>query len=1373
MSSQDAKKKFDRLLKYDLELGVKKFQRKAAEQRVKFAKIKTDRAARKFEYALKAKKWKPNDKEFKRKRKAKAVFAQIKDESRRIIQKSSRASKYYFLREEEIEPKLVDSSLKKAWRKYSLPVDGSDLPTYLLKARRAVVNLISPTYSDQYNFQLRANAIMIKMEGGTQKVEEFGFPSKSLTVRSLGNAEEQYNKAILDLTNKFADWGILGSGWQWVAWKSFEVYITPYDPLTGFSKKKGSRYIELPDFVKNKQVVINVKNEDEKCFKWSLLSALFHDKIKDHPERVSHYKKLTRDQIFKKLGSPSHLDPEKSIFEDLEYPVSIDQIERFEKKTKISVNVFGYKSKVYVIYESKIGNYINEDEGEKPTYEVDLLLIDDGPNSHYCWIKKFNSLMRHRTGNQQHYCRRCIRSFKHPYSLIKHQEKCRYDGTCIRNFPKPGSTKKFDNIHKQHRVPFVIYADFESILKKYYFRLSEIDENTDRATRIEILGEVINHGGEKTTRTQYHEPCGYGLYLVGLDGFKIEGIQNPIIYRGNDPQETMDHFAKDLMKMKEYADNIYNNPLKMDLDSFDREAHRAATDCHICKKPLLVDSYDKPTDMTMQVDDRVADHCHITGKYRGAAHSDCNLQYRSKHGNHKVKIPVIFHNCRGYDSHLILGNFSNKRYGDVSIGCIPNNMQKYISFNIDNLIFLDSMQYFIGLADTSLAGLVETLAKSGNHMFKHTNAYFDNIETNPNNCTEMLLKKGIYFYEYMDTFTKFSETKLPPIEKFYSSLSESTITEAEYRHAHEVWEKFNCKTLGDYHDLYLATDILLLADVFENLRNMCLEYFGLDPCNYFTTAGIAGDAMYKISGAEIDLISDEEQYDFIMRGIRGGISMISHRFARANNPCMGKQYDPNIDTSHIFYVDANSLYPSAMIQPLPKGNFKWKYPIENVDKHMAQLPELNEHQQARSNNVAKAWEKRILEWKHDAQKGYIFEVDLEYPVQLHDLHNDYPLCPETMIPPDTTFNEQFRKSFGIKHADKTMKLVPNLNDKKNYVVHYRYLKFCLEQGMKLKRVYRVLEFDQSPWLKSYIDFCVEKRAEASKAGNKVLQDFFKLMMNSAYGKTMENVEKRTEVKLAKNKEILTRWTSKTKRYDGNSRKFNEDLTAVEMTKAEVTLDRPMYVGMTILDLSKLIMAEFHYNTMMKIYGPERCRLLFTDTDSLCYHIKTEDLNIDLESYKDIFDNSEFPKDHPRYDATNCKQLMKFKDEACGSQFIEFVGLRPKLYSLLKLEEGKTIPTEKKIAKGFAKYAIKKTLNHQMYKETLETCGRMEHTMNTLRSRDHVIATTSIRKTSLSANDNKRIILDDGISSYAHGHFKSAPWLSVLPKSSSNEPQAAA
>ena len=305
----------------------------------------------------------------------------------------------------------------------------------------------------------------------------------------------------------------------------------------------------------------------------------------------------------------------------------------------------------------------------------------------------------------------------------------------------------------------------------------------------------------------------------------------------------------------------------------------------------------------------------------------------------------------------------------------------------------------------------------------------------------------------MDSWERFSETRLSDKEKFYSKLNDEHITDEEYAHAQRVWEAFGCKTLGDCHDLYVRTDVALLADVFENFRNLCQEHYGLDPAHYFTTPGLSWDAFLKKTGVELELLTYLEMHLFVDRGMRGGISMVSKRCAKANN-AMLPDYDPSKPNNYIIYLDANNLYGWAMSKPLPKRDFKWKRVMPT--------------------------EEGILKKKENAKNGWILEVDLEYPAELHEEHNIYPLAPEKKVVKKecmSDYQKRLMKDLELKPPD-SEKLLLTLEDKSNYVVHYRNLQFYLKQGMKLKRVHRVLEFKQECWMEPYIRMNTEFRKNA-------------------------------------------------------------------------------------------------------------------------------------------------------------------------------------------------------------------------------------------------------------------------------------------------------
>ena len=359
----------------------------------------------------------------------------------------------------------------------------------------------------------------------------------------------------------------------------------------------------------------------------------------------------------------------------------------------------------------------------------------------------------------------------------------------------------------------------------------------------------------------------------------------------------------------------------------------------------------------------------------------------------KIKIPVVFHNLKGYDGHFIINELgeiikkAKETEERISIKVIAQNAEKYMAFYISKLSFIDSFQFM----SSSLEKLSGNLSEDD---FIYTKKYFtDPVQFN------LMKRKGVYPYDYMDSFSKFNDTELPEREEFYSLLTDNNISEDAYSHAQNVWNTFNLQNMGEYHDLYLKTDILLLVDVFENFRKTCLTYYKLDPLHYITSPGLAWDAMLKMTGINLELITDVDMQLSIERGMRGGISCITHRHAEANNKYM-KNYDPDKPSSYIMYLDANNLYGWAMPQPLPYRNFKWVEADSVIPKR-----------------------KGI---------GHIYEVDLEYPQELHDLHNDYPCAPEKIKVSDDMLSDyciEIKNKFNISSGN-VSKLIPNLNDKK-------------------------------------------------------------------------------------------------------------------------------------------------------------------------------------------------------------------------------------------------------------------------------------------------------------------------------------------------------
>ena len=1030
-----------------------------------------------------------------------------------------------------------------------------------------------------------------------------------------------------------------GSGWYFKEVDKLEIHTVEFNPT------KGSSYINLPDWISNKKAIVNIQNKDDKCFLWCILRYL-HPR-KDNDSRLKDLKKYEFSLNTKGIT----------------FPMDVVDINKFEKLNPDlpGINVFylDEKDRILPLREIKKKDYKNT---------IDLFLIQEDGKSHYTLIKDFHRLVRNEITKSHNgrlfICKRCFNHFTKEELLDKHIEYCSNNSTALVTMPKPNTFLHFKNYYKQLPIPFVVYADFECFPKP----MNSCSPNPK---------DSYNYNYQK------HEPSGFCFYAKGI----VPGIHiKPIIYTKTSEDEDI---AKVFVeKLTDLTKGIYNDfycrkkPLR--LTRGEQKSFEEATICHICSKKLEKD--------------KVRDHCHFTGQYRGAAHNQCNLRCRKPR-----VLPVIFHNLQNYDAHLFIKQLAKI---EGKLECIPSTEEKYISFSKHikvgeykdvggnvfpvtfEIRFLDSFKFL----QTSLASLVSNLSPDDFHNTKYT------FRSN----TSLLTRKGVYPYDYVSSLDKLSETKLPPKEEFYSKLNDEDITDEDYQHAINVWNTFGCKTLRDYHNLYLKSDVLLLADVFENFRKTCLHHYKLDPAHYYTSPGLAWDACLKTTGQHLQLLSDYDMLMMFELGIRGGITHISKRYAEANNKYM-KDYDPDKESTFIQYLDANNLYGWAMSQNLPTHGFNW---MKNITKE----------------KVMDILEKANHSMSNFGRKGYIFEVDLEYPEHLWDKHNDYPLAPEKI------------KVNGVE------KLICHFKSRTNYVIYYHTLRQCLELGMRLKAVHRGISFYQSPWMEPYIRKNTELRKTATNSFEK---DFFKLMNNSVFGKTIENIRKRQNVHLVDNRKKAIKLSSRPN-FD-RCTIFDENLIAIHMKKTEVYFNKPVYVGQAILDLSKTLMFDFHYNYIKNKYG-KKAQLLFTDTDSLMYEIKTKDFYKDIYiDVKNKFDTSDYPSDHPSGIITgaNKKVIGMFKDEVAGKQITHFVGLRPKLYSF-KIEE----ESEVRKCKGIKKNVIKKKLDFDDYVKCLFSGEKEMRKMKIIRSEKHDIYSKEVNKIALSSEDDKRQVLEDKVHTLA-------------------------
>ena len=961
----------------------------------------------------------------------------------------------------------------------------------------------------------------------------------------------------------------------------------------------------------------------------------------------------------KNVNRPSNYQPYLGMLNlsSLTYPVALHQIPKFEEANHLSVSVYQLN------HQTPVPVYIsaNYKSAEK---HINLLLY----KQHYILIRNLDSFLTSylwKNRRKHYFCPRCLATFLDKDKYFQHVANDCHPGPMYK-LPKRGTFMKFSNFHKQIKAPFVIYADFEATLKPF------------------------NRRQGKSIQKSVHLANAFcAIRISKFDQFSTR----PRFYLGDN---VIKYFLRYLRHEKAKIAYILEKKRKaLYLTVEDKLRLEKQTSCYLCGM-----SFDAVTK-------KVRDHQHLGREGRGRdvnyACNRCNLKYSSL-SMQTLKIPVIIHNLSNYDSHLILSEIY--KYTRSSIRVIPKNSEKYLSFFLDSFVFIDSYQFL----NTSLSKLANLLASEDPQEFKQTTAYIKNQKLLP-----FALRKGIMCYDYIDNLDRLKETSLPPQRKFFNSLTNEHISLTDYLYAKKMFKAFGCKNLGEYLTLYLQIDTMILCDVFESFREKSLTNYKLDPVHYFSAPSLSFDAMLKMTGIKLELLPDLEMHGFIEKGIRGGVTNVVQRYAKANNSELSS-FDRARPQSSIMYLDCNNLYGYAMMQFLPYKGFRWLSPKE-IDNFDVQ-------------NVAV-----------NSKLGYILQVDLQYPFELHDAHNMLPLAPEKMKIQYNDLSPFVRNVVDllkIKVSDKILKLVPNLRDKSNYILHYRNLQFYLQKGMHLTNIHKILCFKQKPWMRRYIDFNTQKRQLAASTFDR---NFFKLMTNAVYGKSLENQKKRIDFRLVSDSKRCQ--TLLNKPHFHSIKIFNSNLIGVQMRRPVINLDKPIYVGFAVLDLSKL--HNFHYNCILKAFDQNSVRLLYMDTDSFIYHITCDDLIQPLTPFLGKFDFSNLDETHPRFTRKNALIPGKFKDETGGKPIQEFIGLRSKMYSLL-YDSGKEI----KRAKGIKSVGLQH-VHHQDYVISLINANELRVTFHAIKSEKHRLFTEKQAKLGLSPYDDKRWVYHDGIQTFAYGH----------------------
>jgi hypothetical protein len=605
-------------------------------------------------------------------------------------------------------------------------------------------------------------------ETGREEFEEITIASKNQIILREDEIEETIHALLLEIHEKIESWDNNEGYWHLVNVVNIDFKLREYKPLSG------SSCIKLPKWIYNKKATINIKNEDQKCFKYCLQYHKHKNEITHHPERVSWYSNWNNDYDFS----------------NIKFPVEVDDIKKFFKQNNIPINV-------YIVNGKSIQHYLTCSQDERKSDHVNLLLIEDEARSHYVYIKCLSKLVRDQLTkhkNDHFICERCFYHTENIEVFKRHQIQCDnyFDNEkAIPILPKvEDNILKFKNEHKTIKVLLVYYADLEAVLRK------------------------LDHKRLKAR----HEACSYSF--LGVSSF----YNNLKKYTSTSAKDTMNNFVQTLIeegrKLNELLLKRLEEFKKPRLNNDDLLKFEKAEQCHFCKKAFT------------ETNIKVRDHCHITGKFRGAAHQSCNLNVRTS-----LKIPVFFHNGSGYD----FKHFIRKLYKiDRNIKIISQTQEKYFSItarvegtNIQ-FEFKESLKFLLKSIDKSAKVLYDK-DKAGIKNFKNLTSYFHNT---PNEILELPVQKGVFPYIYLDSFDKLKFTEYPNYESFYDNLKDKNIELKEYKRRKKLWNYFKCKCFREYMELYLPCDVLILADCFEEFRDLSLKHYGLDPAQVLDYLGM-------------------------------------------------------------------------------------------------------------------------------------------------------------------------------------------------------------------------------------------------------------------------------------------------------------------------------------------------------------------------------------------------------------------------------------------------------------------------------------------------------------------------------------------------------
>ena len=706
--------------------------------------------------------------------------------------------------------------------------------------------------------------------------------------------------------------------------------------------------------------ILNIQKNDEYCFIWSILASP-HPSENDHPNRVNNYL-----LYFKELNFQGF---------DFTNGFKCSDVHRFNELNNLSVNI--YELNFYQDGDKWKHNLLPIEISKNGSDKiVDLLIY----KNLYALIKKLHAFLGDH--NKSFVCRRCLNSYTCENALINHKEKCGDDNICTIRTSNESYLYWKKHFHK-NPLYLRIIADFEANNEKH--------------------GSKI---GNKTTNIYKQKPILNAYYIISElnDVLKTDYYESPLGY------DNVDWFVKEVMKLENKMAFYFKNTKKdIILTQEDEEDFKNNNICRFCEKNIE--------------SDKVRDHCHLTGKYRGPAHNTCNINVRQADSNF---IPFAFHSFSIYDCHMFFKRLVDLKKDKVKFEIIPRTNEENISVKYGCIRFIDSYRFL----SESLDKLVKNLDEDD---FKLLKKEF------PEKC-QYLNKKLAYSYQYFNSIDDYKKSvNNLKKEDFFSKFKNDYPDDEEIERTKEIIKLFIIKDGEQLTKLYCKSDVILLADVFEKFVKVSTEENKINPLYCVSLPGYTYQCALKYTNIKLQTLQDKDLNLLIENIIRGGISSV-----------MGDRYVKSDENYKILHIDATNLYGHSMSQSLPYDEIKFKKDI---------------------------CLEKILNTTDDNDIGYFLEVDLKYPDNIKEKTKYYPFCPENKKINPNKHNE-YMKNIKPGSYTKSKKLICDWTDKKKYLIHYRMLKFYVRHGMVVEKIHEIISFKQSKWLESYISFNTQKRNRA-------------------------------------------------------------------------------------------------------------------------------------------------------------------------------------------------------------------------------------------------------------------------------------------------------